>query len=140
MVLRSSYNLASRTEPFYTGGAVVSDPAGALVACACGEETKLVTLATGSVVRVCARRRMQRYDREQTRWGRRSIANGYAGAPSRSRLCMRADSAVGRGRAGSCPVPRRRPSSAQSTHAWEDRAGWEDTEHASEPEHIPSLG
>lgn len=50
--LRSTYSLERRTEPFYTGGAVVADDAGALLACACGDETKLVTLATGNVVRV----------------------------------------------------------------------------------------
>ena len=54
--LRSTYSLERRTEPFYTGGAVVADGAGALLACACGDETKLVTLATGSVVRVRGQR------------------------------------------------------------------------------------
>ena len=51
---RKSYKVGNRLEPFYTGGPLSLSSGGDTVACACGDEVKLVQMSNGSVMKTFA--------------------------------------------------------------------------------------
>ena len=51
---RKSYKVGNRLEPFYTGGPLSLTSGSDAVACACGDEVKLVQLSNGSVLKTFA--------------------------------------------------------------------------------------
>ncbi|GMH45250.1 hypothetical protein BSKO_13207 [Bryopsis sp. KO-2023] len=50
---KKTYRPAARLEVFYTGGPVKLSGDGKTLACACGDETKVVDVASGSVIKTC---------------------------------------------------------------------------------------
>eukprot|EP00983_Pelagomonas_calceolata_P079176 1154560-Pelagomonas_calceolata.AAC.22 len=48
---KQTYKKASVLEPYFTGGAARVTRDGKLLACVCGEEVKVVDIATGAVLR-----------------------------------------------------------------------------------------